>query len=172
MSSYISKPRTPKRRKRPKSGPQYHGAVSAVHPQETPGARLGSSPFAHRDFEGARAAPSYSRCARCRECPGPGPTASSGEFRTVRSRGTRGTRLSHLGVSLIAISRSKDQPLPIRERRKRLWNKHRVTARGHLGKKRAVQKGPKASSFSHRKDHRDLQVPSDPTSILVFAWSK
>jgi hypothetical protein len=43
-----------------------------------------------------------------------------GEFRTVISRGTCGARLSRLGVSLIAISRSKDQPLPIRERRKLL----------------------------------------------------
>jgi hypothetical protein len=38
MSLYISKPRTPKRRKRPKAGPQYRGAVSAVHLKGTPGA--------------------------------------------------------------------------------------------------------------------------------------
>jgi hypothetical protein len=47
------------------------------------------------------------RCARCRENLGPGPTASPGEVRTVRSKRTRGARLSLLGISLIAISISK-----------------------------------------------------------------
>jgi hypothetical protein len=35
---------------------------------------------------------------------------------------------------------SKDQLLPIRERRKRLGNKHMVTARGHLGKRKELCK--------------------------------
>jgi hypothetical protein len=47
------------------------------------------------------------RSARCRENLGPGPTASPGEVRTVRSRRTRGARLSLLGISLLAISISK-----------------------------------------------------------------
>jgi hypothetical protein len=47
-------PEPRKRRKRPKSGPQYHEATSAVHPQETPGARLGSSPFRPSRFQGAK----------------------------------------------------------------------------------------------------------------------
>jgi hypothetical protein len=53
MSLYISKPRTPKHRWRPKSGPQYQGAVSAVHLKRTPGARLGSPPFRPSRFRSA-----------------------------------------------------------------------------------------------------------------------
>jgi hypothetical protein len=45
-----------------------------------------------------------------------GPTTSSSEFRVVRSRGTHVTNSSHIDVSLIAISRDRDQPLPIHER--------------------------------------------------------
>ena len=52
---------------------------------------------------------------------GPGPTTTSGEFRTVRFRGACGARLSHLSISIITISRSMDQPLHICERRKNLW---------------------------------------------------
>jgi hypothetical protein len=77
-----------------------------------------------------------------------------------------------ISVSLIVILRSMDQPLLIRERRKRFGNRHRVTAHGHLGKKGAMQKGAKDVDPSRRKDDRDLHAPSDPTSILVFAWSK
>jgi hypothetical protein len=87
-------------------------------------------------------------------------------------RGTRGAQLSHLGVSLIATVNKQGLTPSIRERRKRFGNKHRVTARGHLGKKGAVQKGAKGVESSRRKDHRDLHAPSDSTSILVFAWSK
>jgi hypothetical protein len=32
--------------------------------------------FAHRSYDKQGPASSYSRCARCRECPGPGPTPS------------------------------------------------------------------------------------------------
>jgi hypothetical protein len=81
-------------------------------------------------------------------------------------------QLSHLGVSPIATMISKDQLLPIRERRKRLGNKHVVTARGHLGKERSCVKKAKGVEFSCRGDHRDLQVPSDPISILFLARSK
>jgi hypothetical protein len=84
-SSHISKPRTPECRKCPESGPQYREAASTVHPQETPGARLGSSPFRPSRLRNTRNSPSYSRCARCRECPGPGPTTSPSKFRAIRS---------------------------------------------------------------------------------------
>jgi hypothetical protein len=64
----------------------------------------------------------------------------SGELRAIRSRGTHGVRLSCLGISLIAISISKDQPLHIRERRKSLGNRHVVTVRGHLEEERSYVK--------------------------------
>jgi hypothetical protein len=47
--------------------------------------------------------------------------AASGEFKTVRSQRDAWHRLSLLGISLIAISINKDQPLHIRERRKAPW---------------------------------------------------
>jgi hypothetical protein len=75
-------------------------------------------------------------------------------------------------VSPIATMISKDQLLPIRERRKRLGNKHMVTARGHLGKERSCVKKAKGAEFSCRGDHRDLQAPSDLISILFLARSK
>jgi hypothetical protein len=83
--SYISKPRTPKRRKRPKSGPQYQEQSQPSIQRDTWCAirLLAFSPIAISKAQGA--APSYSRCARCRERPGPRPTASPSEFRTVRS---------------------------------------------------------------------------------------
>jgi hypothetical protein len=56
----------------------------------------------------------------------------SGELRAVRPRGMHGVILRRLGISLIAISISKDQPLHIREHRKRLGNRHVVTVHGHL----------------------------------------
>jgi hypothetical protein len=62
-------------------------------------------------------------------------------------RGTRGTQLGHLGVSLIADMNKQGLTPSICERRKRFGNRHRVAARGHLGKKGAVKKGPKASSL-------------------------
>jgi hypothetical protein len=71
---------------------------------------------------------------------------SSRELRVVRSRGMRGARLSHLGISLITISISKYQPLHIRERRKRLGNRHVVTVRGHLEEERGCVKKAKAPS--------------------------
>ena len=43
-----------KRQRRPKSGPQHYGAISAVHPQETPGAQLGSFPFRPSQVHGSR----------------------------------------------------------------------------------------------------------------------
>jgi hypothetical protein len=97
---------------------------------------------------------------------------SSGELRAVRSRGTRGARLSRLGISLIAISISKDQPLHSRERRKHLGNRHEVTVRGHLEEERSCIKKAEGTEFSYRRDRRDLQAPSDLTSILFLAWSK
>jgi hypothetical protein len=171
-SSHISKPRTPECRKCPESGPQYREAASAVHPQETPGARLGSSPFRPSRLRNARNSPIIFPMREVRECPGPGPTTSPSKFRASDLRGTRGTQLSHLGVSLIADVNKQGLTPSICERRKRFGNRHRVTARGHLGKKGAVQKGAKGVESSRRKDHRDLHAPSDPTSILVFAWSK
>jgi hypothetical protein len=54
MSLYISKPRTPKHRKCPNSGPQYQRAVSAIHLKGTPGAQLGSPPFRPSRFRSAR----------------------------------------------------------------------------------------------------------------------
>jgi hypothetical protein len=60
-------------------------------------------------------------------------------------RGTRGTQVSHLGVSLIATVDEQGLTPSIRERRKRFGNKHRVIARGHLGRKGVVQRKPKAS---------------------------
>jgi hypothetical protein len=109
MSFYISKPRTPKHRKRPESGPQYHGAVSAVHPKGTPGARLGSSPFRPSRLRSAR---SSSVIFPRREVPRASRTWGP-QHRRVSSgpsdmRGTRGAQLSHLGVSLIATVISKD----------------------------------------------------------------
>jgi hypothetical protein len=83
-----------------------------------------------------------------------------------------GAQLGHFGVSLIAEVNKRGLTPSICERRKCFGNRHRVTARGHLGKKGAVQKGAEGVESSRRKDHRDLHASSDPTSILVFTWSK
>jgi hypothetical protein len=49
----------------------------------------------------------------------------------------RGTILSHLIISLIAISNCSNSSYPIRDiRRKRIGKKHMVTAHGHLGRGR------------------------------------
>jgi hypothetical protein len=47
-------PEPRKRQRRSKWGPQYHEAISTVHPQETPGARLGSSPIRSSRLRSAR----------------------------------------------------------------------------------------------------------------------
>jgi hypothetical protein len=41
-----------------------------------------------------------------------------------------------------------------------------------LGKRGSCVKGAEAPNFSHREACHDLQLPSDPISILVSAWSK
>jgi hypothetical protein len=87
------------------------------------------------------------RISKCRKHPESGP-----QYRKVASgpsdlRGTRGTQLGHLGVSLIADVNKQGLTPSSCERRKRFGNRHRVATRGHLGKKGAVQKGPKASSL-------------------------
>jgi hypothetical protein len=163
---YISKPRTPKCRKRPKSGPQYRSSLSRPS-KGTPGARLGSPPFRPSRFRSAREQLPHIPDARSDESVQDlGPTASSGEFRTVRSRRTRGARLSHLGVSLIAISRSKDQPLPYSRMPKAPLRVSTGSQPVVTWERKELCKGAKGVEFSYRKDHRDLQVPSDPISIL------
>jgi hypothetical protein len=113
----ISKPRTPKMLKALKVGP----ADITKHPQpsiqrDTWRPIEPSRRFTHRDSEVQGAAPSYSRRARCRERPRPGPTVSPSEFRTVRSEKDAWRQNKPSRVSLIVISRSRDQPLPIHER--------------------------------------------------------
>jgi hypothetical protein len=84
--------------------------------------------LAPHNFEDQGPASSQPRDMRCRENLGPEPTTSPGEVRTVRSRRTRGARLSLLSISLIVISINKGYPFHIRERRK-----HMVTTHGYLG---------------------------------------
>jgi hypothetical protein len=84
-SSHISKPRTPECRKCPESGPQYYEAASAVHPQETPGARLGSSPFRPSRLRNARNNSCHIPDARgTGSVQDPGPQHHRVKFRTVR----------------------------------------------------------------------------------------
>jgi hypothetical protein len=59
-------------------------------------------------------------------------------------RGMRGAQLGHLGFSLITDMNKQGLTPSIC---KHFGNRHRVIARGHLGKKGAVKKGPKASSL-------------------------
>jgi hypothetical protein len=96
------------------------------------------------------------RCESCQENPGPGPTVSPEEFRTVISRGMCGARLSHLSISLIMISINKGYLFHIRQRRKNM-----VMAHDHLRRGRSCIKKAKGAEFNCRGDHRDLQVPSD-----------
>jgi hypothetical protein len=44
-----------------------------------------------------------------------------------------------------------------------------VTVHGHLEEERSCVKKAKGAKFSYRGDHRDLQAPSDPISILFLA---
>jgi hypothetical protein len=172
MLSYLSKPRTPKAPKVLKVGP----AVSRGN-LDRPSTRdtwrmirlLAYSLIATPKHK--KQLPHTPDARSDESAQDLGPAAASGKFRTVRFEG-HGTRLNHFGVSLIAISRSKDQPFHIRERRKHLGGKHRVIARGHLGDKESCAGGAKGAKFSYRGDHRDLQAPSDPISILFLAWSK
>ena len=112
------------------------------------------------------------RTPDCRKCPEVGPQHHQVSSGSSDLRGTRGTQLGHFGVSLIAKVNKRGLTPSICKRRKSFGNRHRVTARGHLGTKGAVQKGSKGINSICRKDHCDLRAPSDPTSILVFAWSK
>jgi hypothetical protein len=97
--------------------------MAAVHPKDTWREIWSRRLFGSREFKGRR----FFVVIHL-EAPNPevpivpeiGLTTSSGEFRAVRSRGTRGANSSHLGVSLIVVSRDGDQPLPIHKRRKLL----------------------------------------------------
>jgi hypothetical protein len=156
MSLYISKPRTPKRRKHPKAGPQYRGAASAVHPKGTPGGQLShlgvSSIATPNRKEQFRHIPDARGDESIQDL---GPTTSSGEFRAVRSRGTRVANSSYLDVSLIAISKTGISPFLFTNAESSFESEHRVTAHGHLvnkelrkgGQRRRAQ-SPKGSSRS------------------------
>jgi hypothetical protein len=76
--------------------------------------------FSHRDSEAQGAAPSYPETRSAKERPGPGPTTSPSEFRTVRSERDAWRQIKPSRRFTHRDLRSKDQPLPIHERRKRL----------------------------------------------------
>jgi hypothetical protein len=124
--------------------------------------------FAHRDSKAQKEAPLCYDARDAGKVPDPGPRQRQVSSRPSDLKGTRGNRLSRLGISLIAISISKDQPLHIRERRKHHGNRHVVTVHGHLEKERSCSKEGRSAEFSYREDRRGLQAPSDPISILFL----
>jgi hypothetical protein len=125
--------------------------------------------FAHRDSDAQGAAPSYPRNAKCQERPGPGPTISPSESRTIRSERDAwhqikpSRRFAHRDFkkqgSAPSYSRTPKAPLRINA-----GSQPVVTWEN----KKSCAKGAKGVEFSHREDHRDLQVPSDPISILFL----
>jgi hypothetical protein len=82
----------------------------------------------------------------------PGPQHHQVSSGSSDLRGTHGTQLGHLGVSLIADVNKQGLNPSICERQNHFGNRHRVTARGHLEKKGTVQKGAKGVESSLRKD--------------------
>jgi hypothetical protein len=101
------------------SGTRAHSLVekiSAVHLKRIPGASRAISALRLSRLQHAKSSSVIFRGARCREKLESGPTTSPGEVRTIKSRRTRGARLSLLGISLIVISISKGYPFHIRER--------------------------------------------------------
>jgi hypothetical protein len=69
--------------------------IRAVHLKRTPGASRAISALRPSRLQLAKRSSVIFRGARCRENIRPGPTASPGEVRTVRSRRTRGARLGY-----------------------------------------------------------------------------
>jgi hypothetical protein len=146
--------------------------IRTVHQRGTRGARLGSiasSPFVtlkHKD----QPPPSHeTRSAEGVQDPGP---QSCRDDQDRPSRGTRGARLGYVATSPFVALKHKEQPPPIHETRNAesaFGDRHRVTARGHLGAIERIAQRAEAPGLAAEGITAFSRDQFSSTSILVLA---
>jgi hypothetical protein len=106
--------------------------IRTVHLRETRGARLGSSPPRPSQLLRSRTSLFQPRVAKCRGHPGLGPQYCRGD-QNRPSEETRGARLGSSPPRPSQLQSARINSFHSRSAESALKNKHRVTARGHLG---------------------------------------